>query len=395
MIRIPKKDRVFVLVLVAAAAVAVGVELLVPTPLDWRETFERDDTRPYGSLVLFELLPDLFPDAPVEAVEVPPYLALRDTAHAGLNYLFVTTRFAPDPAETEKLLGFVARGHSVFVAARAVEGALADTLRLWVDHVFAPEADSLRLGFTSASLRGETYAYGSASGGTYFHLTRASTADVLGTDAEGRPVYVRVPWGRGALYLHAAPQAFTNYYLLAEGRAEYVYKALSHLPVRPVWWDAHYKPLRQEATTPLRFVLADPALRMAWYVLLATAALFVLFEAKRRQRPIPVQKPPRNDTAAFIETLGRLYHQRGDHAHLARKRVAHFLDHLRTRLNTNADALDEATAQQTARRSGVALEDVQMLFAEIEQARRRDPLPETDLHALSTRLEDFYQQSRR
>ncbi len=394
MIRIARKDRVYVLVLVLAAGVAILAELLTPAPLDWRETFERGDTRPFGGLVLFEILSDLFPGAPVEAVDAPPYLTLRDTARTGTSYLFLTRRFAPDAAEAEKLLSFVLRGNTVFVAAHTFEGALADTLRLETRRRFELE-DSLRLGFVSPALGDEAYAYGNALGGTYFALEDSAEAAVLSTDAEGRPVYVRLGVGAGQLFLHAAPQAFTNYYLLAEGRAEYAYKALSYLPVQPVWWDAHYKPLRQEAATPLRFILNDPALRGAWYVLLATAALFVLFEARRRQRPIPIKKPPRNDTAAFTETVGRLYHQRGDHAHLARKKIAHFSDHLRTHLNLNPDAFDDETARRVAERSGVPPDDVQALFSEIEKARRQDPLPEAALHALSARLEDFYEQSRR
>ena len=53
----------YTLVLVGAVALAVAVPWLRPEPVDWSDSFERDDSRPYGSRVLFEALPALFPEA--------------------------------------------------------------------------------------------------------------------------------------------------------------------------------------------------------------------------------------------------------------------------------------------------------------------------------------------
>jgi hypothetical protein len=218
---------------------------------------------------------------------------------------------------------------------------------------------------------------------------------VLGVDEEGRANYVRIDAGGGQIFVHLVPLAFTNYHLLEPRGLAYATRAWSYLPVRTTWWDAHYKPGRSQADTPLRFVLSDPSLRWAYYLLLGGVALFIVVMAKRRQRVIPVIEPPRNDSLDFVRTVGRLYHQHGDHAALARKRIAFFLDYVRSHLNLPTHALDEDLADRIAERSGVESETVHRLLQRMRDVRSRDALTEAELHALNDQLETFYQHSQR
>lgn len=399
-----RRDRKYLLLLGLALAAAVAVEVFKPTPLDWTPSFERADDRPYGSRILYALLPALFPEAEVRTLPLPPYLALRDTTENDVGYLFVTATFAPDPAETEALLDFAARGNSVFVAATDFSGAFADTLGLEVRTWFAPPSftmpDSLvgrsEANFVHPALRADSaFAFKEDAANAYFSAFDTMRATVLGRDDRRRANFVRLDHERGAFYLNTLPLAFTNYYLLHDATGGYASRALSYLAPAALWWDAHYKPNRTEVSTPLRYVLQQPALRAAYGVLLALVLLFVLFEAKRRQRVVPVIPPLRNDTLAFVGTVGQLYFHHGNHADLAQKKITYFLDYIRTHLRLPTTTLDEPLATRVAERAGVPLEDVRTVFGTIAAVRGRASLPEEELHRLNTAVEAFYEKATR
>ncbi|WP_457654451.1 DUF4350 domain-containing protein [Rhodocaloribacter sp.] len=392
----------YVALLAGLILAVVALELFGPKPVDWSESYVRDDARPYGARILFDLLPALFPNVPVTPVERPPYLVLRDTTRTGTNYLFLTSAFAPDPAEAKALLDFAARGNAVFVAAHEVKGLLADTLRLETSRRFGailgaePGArDTLAVRFTAPALRDAAYRYRAGTVRAYFSRFDTLRAVVLGADGAGEVNFLRFDWGEGAVFVHALPLVFTNASLLDGENARYAYAALSHLPVRPVLWDGYLKPGRTEARTPLRFILRDPSLRQAYYLALVTVLLFIFFHARRRQRVIPVIPPLKNTTVEFVETVGRLYLEHGDHANLAAKKITYFLDYVRTRLRLPTARLDDALIRQVSARSGVPLDEVRALFDAVAEARAQPKLSEKALLRLSARMDAFYEQSRR
>jgi hypothetical protein len=398
------RSRKYVFILVLTLSLAVGVQWLTPEPIDWSWSLERDDTRPYGSAIAFDVLADLFPGAEVVAQDLPPYLVLRDTSVTEVNYLFVSQVFAPDVVEAEKMLAFSARGNAIFIAAARIQGALADTLGLDV-HAMAPVTapgigesarDSVSLNFVNPTLRTDSaWAFPRGAADRSFSAFDTTRTTVLGGNDADQVNFVRVAVGQGEVFVHLVPLAFTNYHLLEPRGVTYAERALSYLPVRTTWWDSHYKPARSQADTPLRFVLSDPALRWSYYLLLGGVILFVLVEAKRRQRVIPVIAPPRNDSLDFIRTVGRLYHQHGDHVALARKRCTYFLAYVRTRLNLPTHPLDDDLAERIAERSGVERDRVRRLISMIHHAQEQEAISEADLHDLNDQLETFYQRSLR
>lgn len=400
-----KQDYKYAGVLVLLVAAVVVAEIAGPKSIDWTQSFGGDDRRPYGSLVLpAAFLPELFPGQRIREAELPPYLVLRDTTLHAQNYLFLAFTFAPDEAETEALLDFAARGNTVFVAARNFRGPLADTLKIdtgihWnalsaPGRVEAP--DTITVNFVNEALRRtEDYAYRPEATAAYFDRFDTLRTTVLGRNSEGEANFIRTDVGVGAFYLSALPLAFTNYNLLSEAGAEYAAKALSYLPVQDVLWDDHYKPANARATTPLRYILAHASLRRAYFVLLASLLLFLLFEGKRRQRIIPIIKPLPNATVEFVQTVGRLYYNRGDHANLAQKKIAYFLDHVRTHLRLDTNSLDEVTQKQAAERSGVPFDDLRETFALVEKIREKPHVSEAELKRLNRQIEAFYQKSKR
>lgn len=401
----------YALVLGAVVLLAVIVPWLRPAPIDWSDSFERDDPRPYGSRVLFETLPALFPAADtVGAVPTTPYQWLQSVPAEGPKtasstprsaYIFVTTRLELDPTETRALLDYVAQGNAVFAAAHRYRGPLADSLNLEttlqrVDTALpstGTDSAMTQLRLSAANLRrADGYPVRRDAARHAFSAVDTTRSTVLGTNADGTPTLVRVGWGNGQLLLGTTPRVFTNVHALRPQSSSYVWGALSHLPDdrRAIWWDARHKPNTGRSQTVMRFVLSDPALRMAYWLLLGGTLLFVCTRGRRRQRPVPVIEPPRNRTLDFIRHIGQLYYEQGRPQDLARKKIEHLRTFVRRRLNLPAGPPTTDWVDRVARRSGVPRTNVAALAEIIRTIQDQAAITTDDLRRLDDRLDAFY-----
>lgn len=181
--------------------------------------------------------------------------------------------------------------------------------------------------------------------------------------------------------------------MLYRNNNEYAARALSYLPVRDTIWDEYYKIGKLQIRTPLRYVLSQEPLRWAYYLSVAGVLMFIFFQGKRRQRAIPLRAPKTNTSLEFVETVGRLYFQAGDHRKLASKKTAFFFEYLRTRFYLNTNNLGEEFVLRVAEKSGVAAQEMRALFEQIQNLHNKHWLSEAELLALNRALENFYQKT--
>ena len=52
----------------------------------------------------------------------------------------------------------------------------------------------------------------------------------------------------------------------------------------------------------------------------------MIFNAKRRQRVVPIINPLPNTTLDFTKTIGNLYYQEGNHQNIVDKKIIYFLE---------------------------------------------------------------------
>jgi len=125
------------------------------------------------------------------------------------------------------------------------------------------------------------------------------------------------------------------------------------------------------------------------YIVLFSILLFIFFEAKRKQRIIPIIKPLSNTTLEFTETLGRLYFQYKDHKNIADKKITYFLEYIRTRYYLKTENLDSIFLENLNKKSGVSLEKIETLFKHINFIQRQTTISESDLLELNRKMEEF------
>ena len=86
-------------------AALVLVEYHRPQATDWSQTFSNRDKIPYGTYVLYELLPDIFRGQPLLPVRQPVANHLADaTPGPAGNYIFIHRSFQIDSLDQIALL---------------------------------------------------------------------------------------------------------------------------------------------------------------------------------------------------------------------------------------------------------------------------------------------------
>jgi hypothetical protein len=361
-----------------------------PKPIDWRSTLSYEDKIPYGTFIMYHQLNDLFPNASVINTNKTLYRNFEEDSLKNGNYIVIAKTITVNRYDYKAMRKFIEKGNAVFMSAFEWKGFLADTLKL---ETYAEYDKSTGINFTNPLLKKSSY-YKLKPGVSSQYFQHFDTARVvsLGENQFGNSNYLQVKMGKGSLYLFANPRILSNYNLL--GADDYAAKALSYLPVRKnIYWDLYQNGGLAQAGSPLRVFFANPGLRWAYYLSLATFLIFILYEIKRRQRVIPVIDPLKNATLDFVNVVGKVYFEQHNNTNIAQKKILYFLEYLRTRYNLKTNTLNNEFTDALTHKTGIAPSTTQQLINYINYINERPRVSDNDLMKLNQLIEDFYKQS--
>ncbi|MDN5212685.1 hypothetical protein QQ020_11535 [Fulvivirgaceae bacterium BMA12] len=396
-----KKDLKYYIILLLAFLAFVLYELNKPKALSWQVSLSKSDKNPYGTYILGKLLPDLLKQKQVAHANKTIYELANEGAVK--NLLILCQRFNPDDPDLHALFDMLDDGANIFIAASSFYGEFRDTLNLDVDNVILNDSllnfglsrlgafeDSIAMHFVNPALGKHHYYYKKRTAAEYFSSIDTLHSRVIAENNEGYPVVTTTPWSNGNIILSTIPLSFTNYYMLWDQNHEFVSRVLSYFPEEEVVWTEYYQVGRRESSSPLRFVLSNEALKWAYYITLFTLLFFVFFEMKRKQRIIPIVKPPENTTLEFAETVGNLYFNHGDHLNLVEKKILFFKEQLRSKYYMQTGVLDEDFYAELSNKTGKDLKAVKSLFQHIAEIESKKQISKTELFNLSEELDEFF-----
>ncbi|HEX5554874.1 MAG TPA: DUF4350 domain-containing protein [Chitinophagaceae bacterium] len=389
-----KKYR-FYIIFCVLLALYILLAVFRPKQLDWTVTLQGKDKNPYGAYILYHQLKDLFPSAVILTDRLPVYSQLRDSVDRRTAYLLIAPELPLHPEDIHRLLKYVAGGNDAFIATYSLGTALSDTLHLRmsgpVHNIF--RTDSLRVNFTNQRLATDSgYLFRKFTLDNYFKKIDTARAEVLGVLSGGQADFIRMKFGKGYLYVHAAPLCFSNYFMVFGNNDAYTAGALSYLPrdIKTIYWDEYYKQGADYSGSVMNFFLTHRFLRWAWWLALLTTALYLLFASKRRQRVIPEMDPMTNTSLDFVKTVGNLYFNRKDNKNIADKKMTHFLEFVRARLYLSTSHLDQEFIVALARKSDVDVGRVTDLVNLMIQAQTSPHIGSELLSQLNRHIDDFY-----
>jgi len=391
-----RTNRLYLIVPALFFAALIAMEHYLPKPVDWTETYNIQGKSPYSCFVLNEMFKSIFPEQTIENTYENFYTALDSTNSEHRNVIAITTEFNPDPYDVDALLKFVAHGNDFFVSAVKFSRFFSDSLKFElsssvIDTSFLKNSKEV-LFLSNPELRNDSgYYFIKRMPLVYFSAFDTLNTLKLGENRNGKTNFICLKHGLGKIYIHTQPLAFTNFNLLY-GNTEYAAKALSYLPVRKTVWDNYYKPDRMVNTSPVRYILSQPSLQLAYYLLLLTLLLYMLVESKRRQRIIPVIKSPENRSLQFVKTVGSLYFGQRNNADLAQKMTIYFREFLRERYLLTSISGSKEYVALVAEKSGVSRELVKQVLDSIVYYEKAEKVTDYGLIEFKRRIDTFYKQ---
>lgn len=431
------------------AWVLIGIGLVLATLLilfyafnddhDWHEYYEPNVKEPYGGYVLHEILRHSQNDTTIHIVRDTIYTSIDiDTLEANSAYVFLGKRMFLDSLETRFLMDFVEKGHTAYVICKRHNITLLDELMAYKYDLLYLEEEDLGFYENPMSAYADTVIFANfwnpdaeefeerldddfaaiwnQNEETNFHNWRYFKNDIAPTadrqlDRVGyfNDEYlncVEIEHGDGKFVLHTNPELFTNYFLTDSAGFQYANAMFIDLGEGDILWDEDNRVFQETAGNAqdygdsdaeagaLSFILGERRLRYAWYTLLLTAFLFLLFGARRNQRVVPVSHQNVNTSIEYSETVGQIYMRQKDHRSLGLLKMKLFLafirEHYTLKTSTSTKEEDEALVKMISIKSNVKLEHVKSIFTAYNDMLHNIELPTASLVAFHRKLEHFY-----
>ena len=373
--------KIYLFFLFLLIAGVIYIDAVRPKPVDWSPSYDLHDKIPFGLNVFDQEINTLLPQNKVDKVSNTVYEFLDPLYDADTlvkNYkikgtiLNICDEYIIDDESTKELFYFVSHGNTAFLSVQNLPKIFTDSLKIKTKSDF-DLTNKMDCWLANSHIGNQKYDLNKGAGSFYFSNIDTLTTTVLGyqgTDKDKRANFIKVPYRQGNFYIHLQPTAFTNYHLLKDNHFEYVEKVLAYLPKGNLYWMIKDQNGLLESDSPMRYILSQPALRWAWYLFLIGIITFIIFNAKRRQRIIPIIKPLANTTVDFTKTIGNLYYQEGDHQNLIDKKIIYFLERIRNEYLIDTTVLDENFIKKIHAKTGKEMKDIEHLVYLINYQRK-------------------------
>jgi hypothetical protein len=382
-----KSVKIYIAILVVIFALIILADRDQPKPIDWRPTYALNDKIPLGLYVFNHEIKELLSDQIVKRIDtLTPYELLApkydlNTLDEGRiirgTFFSIAEYSVIDSQSITEILHFVSRGNHAFLSMKAFPKNLLDSLKVACTTDFHhPGNDTTVVWMANRKLNSKKYTLTEGTGGTYFSKIDTINTTVLGYQRNKDQVsrkdinFIKVPYQKGFFYLHTQPAAFTNFHLLKADHAHYALSVLSYLPNETLYWYTKGQHSESISDSPLRYILSQPALKWAWYISLIGLLIFIFFNAKRKQRIVPILQPLPNLTVDFTKTIGNLYYQEGDHENIIDKKIIYFLERIRHEYLLDTTKLDADFIKKLHHKTGKDEKDIQELVLLIDQHRK-------------------------
>lgn len=387
--------------LIAVILLIALIQAAQKQPIDWDRTYDPKDKIPFGTYVIRHELKNIFKqNQSFTDINQSLYTYLRDTLKqekSKKDLIYIGHWFHPGKTAVESILTFVHNGNNVFLACNTIPAILKDTLNLEVEYFnsylsgLSVNKDSV---YYELAAYGQTARFDKNSYPNFFSELNDSTTTILGyvkIQNLKLPNFIQIKFGKGVFYCQLAPDVYSNYFMLNADTYPIAYASLHHLAGKHIlWYDGLFN--TEKSRTPLRVILSRPALRAAWYLLLVTLLIYIIFKSKREQKAVPVVEPEKNMSVAFAETIGSLYYENGHPGNMVDKKVQYFLYYLKKKYRFENIAIENPRfRKQAAKRLRLTIDEINIFFDKlIHYQELAEPTP-ADLKTIQDLIEDFKQ----
>lgn len=342
-----KTFKIYAVIFIVVMIVLALFEVNKTESTDWRKNFGINQKSPFGLFVFNNEVNALFKDK-IKKTEQTPY-DYYQTDKKPHNILVIEEEI--DKQSWNKILNQVSEGSDAMLILSEMPKDISDSIGYYDSQISFEDENVLK--FTDKQYQNDFIHLDKFPSGRGFTYIKPGV-EILGKTVEknnsDQANFIKVKFGKGNIYVHCEPLFITNYYLLKRGNIKYAQDVFSYLKDRETVWFVESD--AKVSQFFLRFILSHPALKYAWWVLLGGLLLFIFFNAKRKQRIVPIIEPLKNTSIEFVKSIGNLYLQEGDFHDMMAKKAQYFLNKVRMDLMIDTQHLDEEFAKKLQLKTG-------------------------------------------
>jgi hypothetical protein len=384
-----RRTTIIILSIVAGAALLVLFisQQYNQNKYQWYENYDTNSKQPYGLLFIKKMLEGYAEKEFIYNNKRPAAFLLDSTRlTTKSSYVFIGGYLYQSDQDVAALLDYVKAGNNALFISNTIPELLEKELYknqcLEYIETQGQSNETTELAFLHDSLRAnsahEKYAYtymfkDKPMSHYWYHLdpevfcSENTSITPLGVVANGGVNFFRIPHGSGYFYFHTTPFAFTNYALIRQSSVEYATNVFSHIHTETILYDDFaklpiYGSRNKTGSGPLSIIMQEPALKLAWWMLLGCVVIYVWIASKRQQRVIPVIEPKANTSMAFVDLISTLHFQNGNHLEAARKKMKYFYHFCKTRYGVNLQQGSKEQLKVLAEKSKVKEEEIQLVL---------------------------------
>ncbi|MCJ8154288.1 hypothetical protein MKJ01_11010 [Chryseobacterium sp. SSA4.19] len=344
-----KTFKIYAVIFIVVMIIMALFEVNKTESTDWRKNFDINQKSPFGLFVFAQEINGLFKNK-IKKIDQAPYdYYNQDDERPQHNILIIENKL--DKQSWNKILNQVSSGSDAMLIVSDIPKEISDSIGYYDSNISFEDENVLKL--TDTKYQNDFIKLDKFPSGRGFTFIKPGI-EILGKTVEKNNTdqanFIRVKFGEGNIFVHSEPLFITNYYLLKRGSVQYTQDVFSYLDNRETVWFVEGSSKTSQFF--LRFILSNPALKYAWWVLLGGLVLFIFFNAKRKQRIVPVIEPLKNTSVDFVKSIGNLYLQEGDFHDMMAKKAQYFLNRVRMDLLIDTQKIDEEFAKKLHLKTG-------------------------------------------
>lgn len=371
---------------------------------NWNENYDRQSKQPFGYRIAYDHLDEIFPTARIKAgkkmmAEIREYNTSNKN-QGGHIILVVGKTLQFSEIELDELIQFTRNGNGLLMLADLYSENIYRHFQVmpsrknmeWYGLRDTLQRQTVHLIYSGEN---QSYSYSGLPIQNHFKLKSSfHQDDVIGYNKLIQcPNVIHDSSENGLWILSCVPGTFTNHFMLQDSNRHYYESLLSHFSEYPTsvsWYNYRFKSENEDSKkSSWSSLLKFPPLRYAFLLILALLTLYAVFQSKRRQRIIQVLDKPGNASLEFVETVGLLYFNKGNHRNIADKMIHHFFEQVRNRYALNPMELHAEFILGLSRKSGQALAETQSFIDYLTYIRQQSNLTEEDLRHLYHLIQKF------
>jgi hypothetical protein len=383
--------------LVVLVSLGILQESLKTEPISWYPSYADFDDRPLGSEVFYNLMQTTDVVRQQKTINQNPYQFFEANENKKGDIIFFNSYVNLTEAEVESTLDWVDKGNNVLIASKGFPEQLRDTLGF--NNLIEYSYDRFNLEDAKYELswyhkdksKDKKFGFWKDLDYMYFdsispQVEVVSRIERLIDSTDKKHIFpnaIKADFGKGSFYLISTPAIFSNYFLMEQDNYQYTFKLLEYLDLSSTYYiDQYYKNVKNTISSPLYYLLTNDRLKTGYYLLIITLLFFIIFEGKRKQKPIRVIEPLANKSLEFATTIAGLYYKNKDHKSIATKRIQLLKQFIRAEYKMNPETINDEFIEELAQKSNTKVAQVKHLFKLIRNIDQNKEISKEQLEDL-------------